>query len=106
MAYHGAAANLTRLLADIIEIRNSMNIDQIFRPRDPQFHHRHQTLTTRKKLRVLPMLLQKRDRFADATRLQIFKHCWIHRKPNSERIIDPKSKVPSPVSGEGEGEGK
>src|SRR5262245_63961660 len=82
MAGHGAAANLIRLFSYIVEIRNSMNIDQHFRPRYPQFHHRHQTLTPSEKLGVLPMLLQKRDSFADATRLQIFKSCWIHRNLN------------------------
>src|SRR5262249_49140233 len=82
MASHGAAANLIRPFAYIVEIRNSMNIDQNFRPRDPQFHHRDQTLTPSEKLGVLPMLLQKRDSFANAVRLHIFESCWIHRNLN------------------------
>src|SRR5262245_4396223 len=82
MAGHGAAANLSRFFTSIVYIRNSMKIDHVFPLRDPQFHHRDQTLTPGEKLGVLPMLPQKRYSFADAARLYIFKSCWIHRNLN------------------------
>ena len=78
MARHGADAQAARLFTDIVQIAEAMNIDQIFRPGHPEFHHRHQTLAAGEQFGVVAMLVQQGQRFFNAIGAQIFKRNGIH----------------------------
>ena len=47
------------IFADVIQIGDAMDVDQILRPGDAELHHRHQTLAAGQELRIIAVLPQK-----------------------------------------------
>ena len=60
-------------LADIIELREVVHVDQVVRPRQPQIEHRHQTLAAGEKPHVSFELIEAVENFGEALRPMIFE---------------------------------
>ena len=65
MTRHRTQANRTRIFTDVVQISDAMDVDQVYRPRDSELHHRHQALAAGQKLCVVAVPAQEFDRFAD-----------------------------------------
>jgi len=78
VAGHGADAKLAAVFANVTQVRNAMDVDQIFGPGEAEFHHRHQTLAAGQELGVVAVAAQQLDGVVDSVGSQIFEASRIH----------------------------
>ena len=80
-----ADRDLVALLADVLQLREVVDVDQPRRLREPQLHHRQQAVAAGDDPRVL-VRFQRRDRALQARRPLVLKRCWgLHREPRIGR---------------------
>ena len=66
------------LVADAGNPGDVVDVDQDRRTRQAEIHRRHQALAARQHPRVPAMLGEKRGRFLDRARREIFEGRWFH----------------------------
>src|SRR5260370_4253189 len=61
-----------------MKVRDPVDIDNVFRPRQPDLHHGNQTLSAAQDLCALTMLLQQSNGFRDGLRAEILERLGDH----------------------------
>ena len=80
-----ADRDLVALLADVLQLREVVDVDQPRRLREPQLHHRQQRVPAGDDPRVL-VLAQRGERAVQARRPLVLKRCWgLHLRPRIGR---------------------
>ena len=63
---------------DELQRRNSVQVDEVVKARQPEGEHGYQALPTAENLGVVPVCLEQRDRLIDACRRVVLESSWLH----------------------------
>ena len=84
MAREGADVHLAVLLADVVEVLKIVDVDEVLWRREPELHHRQETVTAGDQPGLGPEPLQQRERVVDGGRALIFERSrYLHCKSSS-----------------------
>src|SRR5437773_8760026 len=64
--------------ANVTEVRDAAQIDDGFRPGQPQLHRGNQTVAAGEQFRVLTVLCEELHRFVERRRTEVFEWSGIH----------------------------